>query len=147
MFRSRPSLPLKFSFSLGIALLLGGRPAAQDLGADSVIVQVGVLQGVLPRSLATVVVYHDPSGGVRLRLHNLHMAPQAGLKVWLYKTVPSPGERNLEGAGNFLTVGDLRRFAGNVEYPLPGGIDMAGFHSVVVWSGTDKQVIAVAPLN
>ncbi len=145
MFRLRSSPLLKVGLSLSMSLL-SGLAAAQD-AADNVIVQVGVLHGVLPQSLATVVVYHDNSGGVRLRLHGLHLAPQTGLKVWLYKAVPQPGERGLDGAGDFLAVGDLRRFAGNVEYPLPGGIDMAGFHSVVVWSATGKQVVAVAPLT
>ena len=47
----------------------------------------------------------------------------------------------------FIEMSKLKGNIGNQSYPLPSGIDMSPFNSVVIYCKPFRVVFAVAPLN
>ena len=93
-----------------------------------------------------VTIYDQADGRYSVRLEDFWVSPRSSLQLRL-STAESPRttEEYLGGRSQILATMDVT--AGSLNYIPPTGVDPPGFRSVVIWSPSDNQVYAAAPLE
>jgi len=83
----------------------------------------------------TVAVLRLPDGSRVLRLENLATSDGPDLKVWLSDARVVEGRKgwHVFDDGGYRDLGSLKGNHGNQNYPIPAGVDLAGFRSVAIW--------------
>jgi hypothetical protein len=76
---------------------------------------------------------------------DFEVAPGPGLHVYL---VPKEDIREPEDLDNvmYLDLGELRAFKGRQGYPIPAGVDVEDYLSVVIWSEQLDKLMSPAEL-
>jgi hypothetical protein len=77
-----------------------------------------------------------------LRLEGLHTSNGPDVKVVL-SARPHDAQESL--APGYLTLGTLKGNEGSSNYTIPGGTDLSGYKSVVIWCKRFDAVFAAAP--
>lgn len=72
-------------------------------------------------------MFRLPDGAAVLRFENFDIENGPDLRVYL---VPGADRRNLDGA---VYLGALRGNIGNQTYDIPGGVDLTGPWTALVW--------------
>lgn len=95
---------------------------------------------------------HYGAGGVTVYERTVYLEPDfevgPGPKFHVY-LVPKPGIRSsadLDGT-MFVDLGRLRAFKGSQNYPVPAGVTLADYPSVVIWCAQFDVLISPADLE
>lgn len=94
---------------------------------------------------------HYGSGGVSVYERTLFLEPDfevgPGPKYHVY-LVDQPEIRQSSAVreADFVDLGQLRSFSGSQRYPIPDGVDLTRFRSVVIWCETFSVLISPADL-
>ena len=98
------------------------------------------------RGSGQATIFTTPDGGHLLRLENLDVTNGPALHVFLspHQDPTSPEEVKLEG---YVDLGGLKGNRGNQNYPIPAGLDVSVFNSVVIYCKPFSVVFSVAPLG
>ena len=91
----------------------------------------------------TVRVFRLANGSQVLRLEGLHTSNGPDVKVVL-SARPHDAQDSL--ASGYLTLGTLKGNEGSSNYAIPGGTDLSGYKSVVIWCKRFDAVFAAAPI-
>lgn len=95
---------------------------------------------------------HYGKGEVKVYADLLHLEPSfevgPGPKYHVY-LVPKPEVRTESDVTQtmFVDLGRLRAFKGSQNYPIPAGVDLAGYGSVVIWCEQFNVLISPASLR
>ena len=92
------------------------------------------------------IVYRGPDGSLLLRLENLRVTNGPALHVYLsvHEDPDSAGEVKDQG---YFDLGNLKGNRGNQNYPVPGGLDISDYNSVVIYCQPFNVVFSVASLQ
>ena len=98
------------------------------------------------RGSGQATIFATPEGGHLLRLEDLNVTNGPALHVILspHQDPARPEEVTLEG---YVDLGDLKGNRGNQNYPVPAGLDVSVFNSVVIYCKPFSVVFSVAPLR
>ncbi len=98
------------------------------------------------RGSGQATIFTTPDGGHLLRLENLDVTNGPALHVFLspHQDPTSPEDVKLEG---YVDLGGLKGNRGNQNYPIPAGLDVSVFNSVVIYCKPFSVVFSVAPLG
>lgn len=95
---------------------------------------------------------HYGSGGVRVYSDMLHLESDfevgPGPKYHVYLVIDAevtPDTRVEEGM--FVDLGRLKAFSGSQSYPVPAGLDLTDYRTVVIWCEHFNTLISPAPLS
>ena len=88
-------------------------------------------------------------GKVTVKLSALKTEPGPGPQVGLYAAAaPGKGTKDTDIArGEYVKVGDLRKFSGNFSFTAPAGTEIADYRSVVLWCADVKTAFGAGDLN
>ena len=91
-------------------------------------------------------IFTTPDGGHLLRLENLDVTNGPALHVFLspHQDPTRADEVKLEG---YVDLGGLKGNRGNQNYPVPAGVDVSVFNSVVIYCKPFSVVFSVATLR
>jgi hypothetical protein len=95
---------------------------------------------------------HYGKGGVTVYNTTVHLGPDfevgPGPKFHVY-LVPKQQVTSAEDVktSSFVDLGRLRAFKGSQNYPIPAGIDVASYGSVVIWCKAFGVLISPASLS
>ncbi len=81
-----------------------------------------------------------------LRLEDFSVTNGPGLHVFL-SAHPDPKSRDDVRDEAFVDLGELKANIGNQNYEIPADIEVAQYHSVVIYCVPFHVVFSVAPLN
>lgn len=76
---------------------------------------------------------------------DFEVGPGPKYHVYLVPKAPIRQSGDLDGA-MFVDLGRLKSFTGSQKYPLPGGLDLADYKSVIVWCEQFGVLISPADL-
>jgi hypothetical protein len=110
-------------------------------GAPVTRVSSGTLRGIGHRASGTASLLRLADGSHLVRLDDLDSQNGPDLYVYL---VPQPGQRGDAGAVN---LGRLKANQGNQNYVVPAGVDVSGFHTVLIWCRMFATPFANATLS
>jgi len=66
----------------------------------------------------------------------------------LLDTVTRPSQSYTDAdSGRYINLGKLKSYTGAQRYPIPDAINLASFHSVVVWCRMANATFGYAPLT
>lgn len=95
----------------------------------------------------TVTIYEDASNTLMMRFEGYSMLSGPDLHVYLSPNDAPNSFANMTVAGvEPVDVGTLKASDGSQNYELPGDVDLALFHSVVVYSTSLDLIYTHAPL-
>jgi hypothetical protein len=95
---------------------------------------------------------HYGSGGVTVYGDLVHLGddfevgPGPAFHIYLVPTAEVREEADVETT-MFVDLGRLRAFKGSQAYPIPAGVDLSGFGSVVIWCERFGVLISPAKLE
>ena len=95
---------------------------------------------------------HYGSGGVTVYQHLLHLeedfnvGPGPKFHVYLVPKAPITQTSEVEGT-MFVDLGRLRAFKGSQNFPIPAGVELANYGSVVIWCEKFGVLISPATLE
>jgi len=142
---------MKFGTQVSLALILStplGAVAQSAVPLSGLIEKTGTFTSLTVPTSGTVVVFRGGDARTHLLLHHFKTQGDSRLQVWLYKSLPQRGNRNLAPSGSALQLGGLTQPEGSFEFVLPSGVDMsAGFRSVVIWNDAEQSAFGVAKLE
>lgn len=119
-------------------------PAMTAPGAKSV--ATGSFYKVDRVGAGTITIYEQVDGRYSVRLEDFWVTPRSALQLRLSAVAsPRTTEDYLDEESQILATLDVT--AGSLNYVPPGGVDLAAFRSVVVWSPLDNHVYAAALLE
>ena len=84
------------------------------------------------RGSGTATVYELASGSHIVRLEDLRVTNGPALVVYLAEH-PAPARASDVTDGDFVNLGELKGNIGSQNYPVPDGVDIENFDSVVIW--------------
>jgi len=122
--------------------------AGQAQGAEAILIERGQFGGAIDavhRVDGTASVYRLGDGSRVLRLESFRSTNGPNLYVYLSGAASPRSSAELSAAGEF-EVGRLKGNIGNQNYPLPAGLDLAKFKSVVIYCRQFHVVFGSAPL-
>jgi hypothetical protein len=95
---------------------------------------------------------HWGKGSVAVRQDSVYLGSDfevgPGPKYHVYLVPKAPIRNSSEvPAQKFVDLGRLRAFKGSQRYAIPAGIDLANFHSVVIWCEQFSVLISPADLS
>ena len=98
------------------------------------------------RGSGQATIFTTPDGGHLLRLEDLNVTngPALHVVLSLHQDPTSPEDVKLDG---YVDLGDLKGNRGNQNYPIPAGLDVSVFNSVVIYCKPFSVVFSVAPLR
>jgi hypothetical protein len=130
----------------------GERPAtdarlAEPLPAGATAMRTGTLRDGDPihRGSGTALILKLPDGSHVVRLENLEVVPGPNLLVYLVAHEDPLFPEDV--TAGFRNLGTLKSRFGEQNYPVPEGVDLTAYGSVVVWCDTFKVQFAVAALE
>jgi hypothetical protein len=84
-----------------------------------------------------------------LNIQNFKTEPAPDLEVLLYKKLPASSVKDIKKgyAGQFIRVGVLKNFSGEVTLNLPKGIKLENYRTLVLWCNQVKALFATANLE
>ena len=98
------------------------------------------------RGSGRATIYLSADGNTLLRLEDFSVTNGPGLHV-LLSAHPDPKSRDDVRDEAFIDLGNLKANMGNQNYEIPSDIDVAQYHSVVIYCVPFQVVFSVAPLN
>ena len=92
------------------------------------------------------IIFTTPDGGHLLRLENLDVTngPALHVVLALHEDPTRAQEVKLDG---YVDLGGLKGNRGNQNYPIPAGVDVSVFNSVVIYCKPFSVVFSVATLQ
>ena len=84
------------------------------------------------RGSGTAAVYEVSAGSYVVRLEDLRVTNGPALVVYLAEH-PSPAQASDVTDGAFVNLGELKGNIGSQNYPVPEGVDIERYDSVVIW--------------
>jgi hypothetical protein len=113
---------------------------------EPVVVSKGQFQDAdsVHRGSGTATIYQLPEGTHVVRFEDFSVTNGPDLHV-LLATSPSPTGR--ADLGEYVDLGSLKGNAGNQNYEIPEGIDLAQFQSIVIYCQPFHVVFSVAALR
>ena len=92
------------------------------------------------------IIFTTPDGGHLLRLENLDVTngPALHVVLSLHEDPTRAQEVKLDG---YVDLGGLKGNRGNQNYPIPAGVDVSVFNSVVIYCKPFSVVFSVATLQ
>ena len=91
-------------------------------------------------------IYQLPDGTYLLRLEDFNGTNGPELHV-LLSPHPDPTSRSQVTGPGYIDLGDLKGNIGNQNYPVPAGVDVTGYQSVVIYCKPFHVLFSVAPLK
>ena len=91
-------------------------------------------------------IYSGPDGTYLLRLEDLAVTNGPALHVYLSRHEDPDSPKEVKEPG-YVDLGDLKGNRGNQNYPIPGGVDVAIYNSVVIYCKPFNVVFSVATLH
>ncbi|NKB49778.1 MAG: hypothetical protein GKS02_10515 [Alphaproteobacteria bacterium] len=157
-----PSRRRLLQTTLGMLLLgLSGGPAqsrmvelaasdkrlAEPLPVGAETVRSGELRDGDPvhRGSGGALILKLPDGRHIVRLENLEVVPGPNLLVYLVGHEDPLFPEDV--TADFRSLGRLKSLIGDQNYPVPEGVDISAYGSIVVWCDTFMLQFAVAALN
>jgi hypothetical protein len=98
------------------------------------------------RGSGHATIYTTPDGSHLLRLENLDVTNGPALHVFLSPHA-DPGSSSEVKTEGYIDLGDLKGNRGNQNYPIPSGVDVSVFNSVVIYCVPFSVVFSVATLQ
>ncbi|MCH8089918.1 MAG: DM13 domain-containing protein [Chloroflexi bacterium] len=98
------------------------------------------------RGSGRAIIYLSAGGSAMLRLEDFSVTNGPGLHVFL-SAHPDPKSRDDVKDEAFIDLGELKANMGNQNYGIPTGVDVAKYHSVVIYCVPFNVVFSVAPLD
>ncbi len=92
------------------------------------------------------LVLGTANGERYVRFEDLNVSNGPDLFVYLSVLGPDQGWHDADDA-EFLDLGELKGNIGDQNYLLPGGRDLSGFRTVVIWCRRFSVGFAVAPIS
>jgi hypothetical protein len=95
---------------------------------------------------------HWGKGSVAVRQDSVYLQPDfevgpgPAYHVYLVPKAPIRANSDLRGQ-MFVDLGQLRSFKGSQRYPIPQGLDLAKFQSVIIWCEQFSVLISPADLS
>jgi hypothetical protein len=126
-----------------------GEPMDEPMPMDqseTALVASGEFYPIAHHGRGAAGIYRLTDGSLLLRFEDFEVLNGPDLHVWLVPIDPVPNTVGIEIDG-YLDLGELKGNVGNQNYPLPAGLDLAGFRSVVVWCQPFRVPFAAAPLE
>ncbi len=116
-------------------------------GADSSEIAKGVFRDGDPvhRGSGTLSIRRMPGGETFVRMVDMKIVPGPNLFVYLVKE-PDPLFPEDVTAG-FTSLGKLQGLTGTQDYPVPDGVNIDDWGSVVVWCATFKTAFTIATIR
>lgn len=109
--------------------------ATDEMPADApVVVASGQFADAdaIHKGSGTATLYRLPSADHVIRFENFRTTNGPALVVYLARH-PSPASADDVIDGGFLSLGKLKGNVGNQNYPVPAGVDISEYGSVVIW--------------
>ena len=97
------------------------------------------------RASGTATIYQSATGARVLRLSGFSVTNGPDLKVWLVAAADITSSADVT-AGRWHSLGPLHGNIGDQTYPLPEGLDLGQFRSVVIWCEQFSVLFAHASL-
>jgi Electron transfer DM13 len=133
---------------LAVGMVLQIPEAGQAQAAQAMLLARGLFGGaidVIHHANGTASVYRLSDGSRLLRLENFKSTNGPNLYVYLSGNASPRNSAQLSEAGDF-EVSPLKGNIGNQNYPLPAGLDLSKFKSVVIYCKHFHVVFGSAPL-
>ena len=129
------------------AATVGATPAAATstprVASETVLVRTN-LQSLEHQSSGDVLLIQLPGGKRIVRLENLVTSNGPDLRVYLSA---APASSDWHGYDrDYVDLGALKGNLGNQNYPVPDGLNLAQYRSLVIWCRRFTVGFAVAPL-
>ena len=97
------------------------------------------------RTNGTVDIITAANGDRILRLNDFITDNGPALEVILYEDATVPTQ--IEGKGNYISLGALKQVRGTQEYVIPADVDLSAFNAVGIWCEAFDVTFGYAPLN
>lgn len=121
-------------------------PLPEMTAPEATVLATGSFYKVDRVGAGDVTIYEQPDGRLAVRLEDFWVTPRSSLQLRLSAAeAPRTTKEYLGAESQILAVMDVT--AGSLNYLPPGGVDPVGFRSVVIWSPSENQVYAAAPLE
>jgi hypothetical protein len=123
-----------------------GAPAASAPQATEPIqLLTGAFRSLEHQTTGTAVLLRLPDGSTLLRLENFSTSNGPDVHVYL-SAAPADGPSEAFGRDP-IELGSLKANQGNVNYPVPSGVDVTRVKSAVIWCRRFSVGFGVAPLT
>lgn len=100
----------------------------------------------LHQGSGTATIYELADGSLVLRLEELDVTNGPDLRVLLASHSEPNSRDDLESSGGYIELGALKGNKGNQNYPIPAGVDLSGFKSIVIYCDPFHVVFSFATL-
>ncbi|GLW29267.1 DM13 domain-containing protein [Actinoplanes regularis] len=156
------ALPLFQPWKLWVDETVDEPPPAAVTAADPGATSAGPPPAAEPATIArgTFISHeHDTTGTVRvvrgsdgsryLRIEDLDTSNGPALKVWLTDAPVLAGKDGwfVFDDGRYVDLGALKGNKGSQNYPIPAGVDLAGYRSVTIWCARFRVSFGAAQLT
>jgi hypothetical protein len=101
--------------------------------------------GVDREGEGTAKLYRLPDGSALIRLEDFYTTINSDLELRL-SPLPAPKSTDEIAAAPFASVAPMKATLGTMNYPVPANVDLAGYHSVVIWCEITRNAYAAASL-
>ncbi len=142
----------QFSVTFGVARFATADAAMMKKDDAMMIDKMGLASGSFKSGAAPTkgdISITQGKSNLVLNIQNFKTEPAPDLEVLLYKKLPASSVKDIKKgyAGQFIRVGVLKNFSGEVTLNLPKGIKLENYHTLVLWCNQVKALFATANLE
>jgi hypothetical protein len=105
----------------------------------------GAFRGLKYETKGTALLTKGEDGAYTLRLEDFETQNGPDLKVYLSAASSDADPESFDD--DFVNLGELKGNIGNQNYPVPDGIDLSKYKSIVIWCKRFAVGFGVAPLE
>ncbi len=121
-------------------------PLPEMAAPESKVVATATMYDVDRVGRGTALIHQLPDGRSVLRLEDFFVSINSDLEIWLSEA-ERPTTTPQAAAAPHVQVAFLKATTGAMNYPLPDGVDLSKFRSIVIWCELTSNAYAAAVIE